>query len=117
MLSSVLQQVMHAAQAQIWQLAMLQTSALLTDCLLLMQPFYSTENITKLVKIAEAKVKQLSGEGDLALLPTLEWLGEMLLVKQSVNTLALDAGESDPGVQLLQSGRSQEFGLVRYHPS
>ena len=43
-----------------------------------MQPFYSTENVTKLVKIAEAKVKQLSGEGDLALLSRLEWLGEIL---------------------------------------
>ncbi|KAK9844739.1 hypothetical protein WJX74_006199 [Apatococcus lobatus] len=50
----------------------------------LQQPFYSTDSITKLVKIAEAKVKQLSGEG-----------------------------EPDAGAQLLQSDRSQEFGLIR----
>ncbi|KAK9868332.1 hypothetical protein WJX84_006673 [Apatococcus fuscideae] len=51
----------------------------------LKQPFYSTESITQLVKIAEAKVEQLGGEG-----------------------------LSDPhALRRSQANRSQEAGLVR----
>ena len=30
------------------------------------QPFYSTENITRLVKVAETRVRELDGEGAFA---------------------------------------------------